>query len=165
MTAELLLEIIGDAREQYVVSALDSRNRKNKLNKHYSLGRITLIAALITLLLFLVGCGAYIIVRNLYWSEELQEDLTAYNDISDIGIVSKNWIIDEAAIELSAEPPIDGNVTITCKEWGHNAEGTLVVGSEYWIEKWNGASIQPLSSRLWRRRTISKNIFQSRVTI
>ena len=114
MKSDKLLEIIGEAKETYVLSALDSRNGKKKEHQHYSFSRLALIAAMIALLLFLVGCGAYIIVRNLYWSEELQEDLADYNEISDIGIVSKNWIIDEAAIELSAEPPIDGNVTITC---------------------------------------------------
>ena len=108
MKSDKLLEIIGEAKETYVLSALDSRNGKKEVHPHYSLSRIVLIAAMIALLLFLVGCGAYIIVRNLYWSEELQEDLAAYNEISDLGIVSKNWIIDEAAIELSAEPPIDG---------------------------------------------------------
>ena len=122
MKSDKLLEIIGEAKEQYILSALDSRNGKKKTHQQYSFRRVVLIAAIITLLLFLVGCGAYIIVRNLYWSEELQEDLAAYNEISDIGIVSKNWIIDEAAIELSAEPPTNGNVTITCKEWGHNAD-------------------------------------------
>lgn len=147
MKSDKLLAIIGEAKEAYVLSALDSRNGKKKPHRQYSFSRIVLIAAMIALLLFLVGCGAYIIVRNLYWSEELQEDLAAYNEISDLGIVSKNWIIDEAAIELSAEPPIDGIVTITCKEWGHNAEGALVVGSEYWIEKWNGTTYEEIPTR------------------
>lgn len=147
MKSDKLLEIIGEAKEQYILSALDSRNGKKKTHQQYSFRRVVLIAAIITLLLFLVGCGAYIIVRNLYWSEELQEDLAAYNEISDIGIVSKNWIIDEAAIELSAEPPTNGNVTITCKEWGHNADGTLIVGSEYWIEKWNGTTYEEIPTR------------------
>ena len=127
MKSDKLLEIIGEAKEQYILSALDSRNGEKKSHKQYSTSRIVLIAAVIALLLFLVGCGAYIVVRNLYWSEELQENLISYNKSSDAGNVSKNWIIDEAAIELSAEPPIDGNVTITCQEWGHNADGTLIV--------------------------------------
>lgn len=74
MKSDKLLEIIGEAKETYVLSALDSRNGKKEVHPHYSLSRIVLIAAMIALLLFLVGCGAYIIVRNLYWSEELQED-------------------------------------------------------------------------------------------
>lgn len=146
MKSDKLLEIISEAKEQYILSALESRNR-GKSHKQYSTSRIVLIAAVITLFLFLVGCGAYIIVRNLYWSEELQENLVSYNNSSDAGNVSKNWIIDEAAIELSAEPPLDGIVTITCNEWGHNAEGSLVVGNEYWIEKWNGSAYEEIPTQ------------------
>ena len=150
MKSDRLLEIIGEAKEQYILSALDSRNGEKKSHKLYSFSRIVLIAAMIALLLFLVSCGAYgayIVVRNLYWSEELQKNLVSYNESSDAGNVSKNWIIDEAAIELSAEPPIDGNVTITCKEWGHNADGALMVGSEYWIEKWNGTTYEEIPTQ------------------
>ena len=74
MKSDKLLEIIGETKKIYVLSALDSRNGKKKVHPHYSLSRIVLIAAMIALLLFLVGCGAYIIVRNMYWSEELKED-------------------------------------------------------------------------------------------
>lgn len=146
MKSEKLLEVIGEAREQYVLSSLSSR-KEQVVHQKASWKRIVLIAAMIALLLLLVGCGAYIVVRNLFWSEELRENLVAYNNLSDVGIVSKNWIIDEAAIELSAEPPIDGNVTITCKEWGHNADGTLIVGGEYWIEKWNGTTYEEIPTR------------------
>lgn len=152
MKSDKLLEIIGEAREQYILSALDSRNENKKQHKQYSSNRIILIAAMIALLLFLVGCGAYIVVRNLYWSEELREDLVSYNENADIGNVSKNWIIEEAAIELSAEPPINGNVTITCKEWSQKTDGTLTVGNEYWIEKWDGTTfeeIPTLDKTLW----------------
>lgn len=144
MTADTLLEIIGEARETYVLSALDSRNRKKRAHNQYSFGRIVLIAAMVALLLFLVGCGAYIIVRNLYWTEELQEDLLSYNEISNVGNVSKNWIIDESAVELSAQPPHDGNLEITCTEWSQKADGMLTVGNEYWIEKWNGTTYEEI---------------------
>lgn len=147
MKSDKLLEIIGDAKESYVLSALESRSRKRYQYKNHSYGRMILIAAMIALLLFLVGCGTFIIVRNLYWSKELQESMVPYNEASDIGNVSKNWIIDEAAIELSAEPPVDGNITICCIEWGHSADGTLKVGSEYWIEKWNGTTYEEIPTQ------------------
>lgn len=147
MNSNDLLDIVGEAKEEHVLDAVNTRNGVQPQKKRLSLNRTFLIAAVIALLLFLVGCGAYIVVRNLYWSEELQENLISYNKSSDAGNVSKNWIIDEAAIELSAEPPIDGNVTITCKEWGHNADGTLIVGSEYWIEKWNGTAYEEIPTQ------------------
>lgn len=144
MKSDKLLAIIGEAKEVYVLSALDSRNGKKKSHRQYSFSRIVLIAAMIALLLFLVGCGAYIIVRNLYWAEELQEDLLSYNEISNVGNVSKNWIIDKAAVELSAQPPHDGNLEITCTEWSQKADGMLTVGNEYWIEKWNGTTYEEI---------------------
>lgn len=97
-----------------------------------------LFAAVVAILLLLSGCCLYVITRNLNWSKELEQDLQSYNEATDIGILSKNWMLDEAAIELSAAPPVDGTLEITCQEWGLNAEGTLHIGREYWIEKWNG---------------------------
>lgn len=58
MTADTLLEIIGEARETYVLSALDSRNGKTKTHKRLSISRTVLIAAVIALLLLLAGCVA-----------------------------------------------------------------------------------------------------------
>lgn len=103
-----------------------------------------LIAAAISILLLLSGCCLYVITRNLNWSKELEQDLRPYNEATDIGILSKNWMLDEAAIELSAAPPVDGTVEITCQEWGLNSEGTLNIGTEYWIEKWNGKTYEEI---------------------
>ena len=58
MNSENLLEIIGEARENYVLSALESRNGKMKAGRHPSANRMALIAAVIALLLLLVGCVA-----------------------------------------------------------------------------------------------------------
>ena len=89
------------------------------------LRRPLLIAALIALLLLLVGCGAaYIITRNLNWSKELEKDLRFYNEDTSVGAVSKGWVLDEAMFTLSAAPPENGNVTITCGEWSLDATGT-----------------------------------------
>lgn len=116
------------------------------------IARGLLIAAMISLLLLLSGCCLYVITRNLNWSKELELDLRPYNEATDIGCMSKNWMLDEAAIELSAAPPVDGQVEITCQEWGLNSEGTLTIGTEYWIEKWNGKTyeeIPTLDSTPW----------------
>lgn len=107
------------------------------------LRRPLLIAALIALFLLLVGCGAaYIITRNLNWSKELEKDLRFYNEDTSVGAVPKGWVLDEAMFTLSAAPPENGNVTITCGEWSLDATDTLDIGTEYWIEKWNGTTAE-----------------------
>lgn len=108
--------------------------------------RYVWIAAIAALLLLLVGCGAYIITRKLNWSKQLEKDLIFYNEDTGIGGVSKNWSIGDAKIELSAAPPVDGNVEITCNEWSLDAEGTLNIGAEYWIEKWNGKTYEEIAA-------------------
>lgn len=106
--------------------------------------RYLLIAAIVSILLLLSGCCLYVITRNLNWSKELELDLRPYNEDTGIGILSKNWMLDEAAVNLSAAPPVDGTVEITCQEWGLNSEGTLNIGAEYWIEKWNGKTYEEI---------------------
>ena len=64
MKSEKLLEAIGEAREEYVLSALESRNGNGKTAKQPSLKRTWLIAAAIMLSLLLVGCTV-IYVLNL----------------------------------------------------------------------------------------------------
>ena len=64
MKSEKLLEAIGEAREEYVLSALESRNGNSKTVKQLSLKRTWLIAAAIMLSLLLVGCTV-IYVLNL----------------------------------------------------------------------------------------------------
>ena len=56
MKADKLLEIIGEAKESYVLSALDSRNGKKATAKSVSYSRMLLVAAIITMTLLLVGC-------------------------------------------------------------------------------------------------------------
>lgn len=80
MKSDKLLEVIGEAKEPYVLSALDSRNGKKKTQKRLSINRTLLIAAMIALMLFLMGC-AWVVMRlqNMttdappftdYWGEE-----------------------------------------------------------------------------------------------
>lgn len=57
MKSDTLLDAIGEAREAYILSALDSRNGKQKAVKHLPFGRALLIAAVIAMMLLLVGCA------------------------------------------------------------------------------------------------------------
>ncbi len=124
--------------EALQMNATPSPSRKKPVT------RGLLIAAMVSILLLLSGCCLYVITRNLNWSKELEQDLRPYNEATDIGILSKNWMLDEAAINLSAAPPVEGTVEITCQEWGLNAEGSLNIGTEYWIEKWNGKTYEEI---------------------
>ena len=51
MKSDKLLEVIGEAKEPYVLSALDSRNGKKKPQKRFSINRTLLIAAVIAMML------------------------------------------------------------------------------------------------------------------
>lgn len=57
MRSDQLLDAIGEAKESYVLSALDTRNGKRNVHKHLSFGRSLLIAAVIAMMLLLVGCA------------------------------------------------------------------------------------------------------------
>ncbi len=54
MNAQELLNVIGQAQEEYILQAIDTRNRKKPL----PLSRRLLIAAIIGILLLLTACGA-----------------------------------------------------------------------------------------------------------
>lgn len=56
MKSDQLLQVIGEAREKYVLSALESRNGKQSV-KPVSGSRTLLIAVVAALLLLLVGCA------------------------------------------------------------------------------------------------------------
>ena len=57
MKSDKLLEVIGEAREAYVLSALESRDGKKQPIKSFSANRMLLIAAAAALALLLVGCA------------------------------------------------------------------------------------------------------------
>lgn len=62
MTPMKLLNVIGDVDEGYVLSALESRDGQTRKKKRTSLSRSLLIAAMIALMLLLVGCAvAYVL--------------------------------------------------------------------------------------------------------
>lgn len=145
MTSFELFRSLSDIRTE-ALAGMEALQMKTPtpLPRRKPITRGLLIAAMVSILLLLSGCCLYVITRNLNWSKELELDLRPYNEGTDIGILSKNWMLDEAAIELSAAPPVDGTVEITCQEWGLNSEGTLNIGAEYWIEKWNGKTYEEI---------------------
>lgn len=57
MKSDKLLQIVGEAKEIYVLSALDSRNGKKRPQRQLAISRTLLIAALIAMMLLLVGCA------------------------------------------------------------------------------------------------------------
>ena len=57
MKSEKLLEAIGEAREEYVLSALESKGEKEPSIKSFSAGRMLLVAVITALVLLLVGCA------------------------------------------------------------------------------------------------------------
>lgn len=72
MKSDTLLDAIGEAREIYILSALDSRNGKKKELQHSSFRRIVLIAAVIAMMLLLVGCAVVYVLglRDMVISQE-----------------------------------------------------------------------------------------------
>lgn len=65
MTPMKLIKVIGDVDESYVLSALETRDAQAKKKKRTSVSRSLLIAAIIALMLLLVGCAvAYVMSLN-----------------------------------------------------------------------------------------------------
>lgn len=145
MTSFELFKSLSDVSNE-TLSGMEALQMKpcTPLPRRKPVTRALLIAAMISLLLLLVGCGAYVITRNLHWSKELEQDLTSYNERTDIGLKSKPWEIDEAVISLSASFPVKCEVEIICQEFRPNVEGILHIGTEYWIEKWNGKAYEEI---------------------
>lgn len=112
--------------------------------RHRTLRRPLLIAAIIALTALLVGCGVMVAKRMLNWTPEMQEYLTPYNEETTPGAVARDWYIEDVDIYLSIDQPESSVLPISAETWTAEAEGTLEVGTEYWIEKWNGATYQEI---------------------
>lgn len=72
MNSNDLLDIVGEAKEEYVLDAVNTRNWVPLKKKRLSLNRAFLIAAVIAMLLLLVGCAvAYVLsLQDLKIAEE-----------------------------------------------------------------------------------------------
>ena len=112
--------------------------------RHRTLRRPLLVAAIIALTSLLVGCGVMVAKRILNWTPEQQEILAPYNEQTELGAVAKDWYIEDVDIYLSIAQPETSVLPISAETWAEEAEGTLEVGTEYWIEKWNGAAYQEI---------------------
>lgn len=62
MNSNDLLDIVGEAKEEHVLDAVNTRNGVQPQKKRLSLNRAFLIAAAIALMLFLMGC-AWVVMR------------------------------------------------------------------------------------------------------
>ena len=63
MTPMKLIKVIGDVDESYVLSALETRDVQVRTKKRMTVSRSLLIAALVALLLLLVGCAVVYALR------------------------------------------------------------------------------------------------------
>ena len=63
MTPMNLIKVIGDVNEDYVLSALETRDGQVRTKKRMTVSRSLLIAALVALLLLLVGCAVVYALR------------------------------------------------------------------------------------------------------
>lgn len=125
--------------EEYVREA-GAYQRKRKTYKPL---RFLLVAAIIVTL----ATTAYAVVsRNLNWTPEEQEALTQYNEETIWGAVGADWYIEDVDIMLSIAQPETSELMISAKTWSQRAEGILETGSEYWIERWNGAAYEEIAT-------------------
>lgn len=112
--------------------------------RHIAFRRPLLIAAIIALTALLVGCGVMVVQRMLNWTPEMEEYLVPYNEETSPGAVARDWYIEDVDIFLSIDQPETSVLPISAETWAEEAEGTLEVGTEYWIEKWNGTAYQEI---------------------
>lgn len=112
--------------------------------RHMSFKRPLLVAAIIALTALLVGCGVIVAKRMLNWTPEMEEYLAPYNEETGPGAVARDWYIEDVDIYLSIDQPETSVLPISAETWTAEAEGTLEVGTEYWIEKWDGTAYQEI---------------------
>lgn len=120
--------------------------------RHIAFRRPLLIAAIIALTALLVGCGVMVVQRMLNWTPEMEEYLVPYNEETSPGAVARDWYIEDVDIQLSIDQPETSVLPISAETWTAEAEGTLEVGTEYWIEKWDGTAyheIHTLDGKPW----------------
>ena len=87
MNSNDLLDVIGEAKESYVLDAVNTRNGMQPKTKRLSLNRAFLIAAVIAMLLLLVGCTvAYVL------------------SLQDLKIADKSYVKDHDAYGREIEP-------------------------------------------------------------
>lgn len=142
MTGKDLLIGMGDISPKYYDEA--ERDTIVSGTRHRTLRRPLLIAAIIALTALLVGCGVIVAQRILNWTPEMEEYLAPYNEEPEPGAVARDWYIEDVDIYLSIDQPETSVLPISVETWTEEAEGTLEVGTEYWIEKWNGTSYQEI---------------------
>ena len=125
--------------EEYVHEA-GTYQRKRGTHKPL---RFLLVAAIVATL----ATTAYaVVIRNLNWTPEEREALTQYNAETVWGAVGADWYIEDVDIMLSIAQPETSELMISAKTWSQDAEGFLETDSEYWIERWDGASYEEIAT-------------------
>ena len=138
MNGKDLLISLGNINPRYYEEA--ENDSFSTSNTRRTIRRPLLVAAIIALTALLVGCGVMVVQRMLNWTPEMEEYLTSYNEETGPGAVARDWYIEDVDISLSIDQPETSVLPISAVTWAPDAVGTLEVGSEYWIEKWNGTT-------------------------
>lgn len=141
MKSEKLLEVIGEAKEEYVLSALESRDGNKYTKKTISFKRALLIAAIIALTLLLVSCAVAYVLHlqdfkiaesdNYTWSDSKGNRVDKAENVLDIlsihstpgspnQLAAKEWLeytstceLDEKLIGAEKDPEIPDNLYYT----------------------------------------------------
>lgn len=142
MNGKDLLTELGNINPKYYEEAENGTISQTRKAKTFR--RPLLVAAMIALMLLLVGCGVIVVKRMLNWTPEMEEYLTSYNEETGPGAVARDWYIEDVDISISIDQPETSVLPISAVTWAPEAMGTLEVGTEYWIEKWDGTAYQEI---------------------
>ena len=135
-----LFSALDCVSEEYLYEASAYRQEQGS----HKVVRLLLIAAILVTL----ATTAYAVaIRNMNWPPEEQEVLETYNEKTNIGAASKAWSIENVDIELSIVLPKDNQLEIHSETRSKDAEGTVNVGKEYWLEKWNGETYEEMRTK------------------
>ena len=117
MTPMKLIKVIGDVDESYVLSALETRDVHAKTNNRTSRSRSLLIAALVALMLLLVGCAVMYVLRLQDMSVGKETYTQTFDDSGKaIEPVEKEWDV-LTPFGHSGDP-----IQLATKEWSDFVE-------------------------------------------
>ena len=146
MNGKDLLIGLGDIGHKYYDEAehetiINVTNNEHSHKRKKPPLKLLLIAAI---LLSLSATAYAAVIRNLNWTPQQQEYLAPYNAETGPGAVARDWYIEDVDIHLSIPQPETNALLISAETWTAEAVGTLEVGTEYWIERWNGTAYQEI---------------------
>lgn len=119
MNANALLDVIGQVRESYVMEAQEYRSGKHVINTRSGIKRVILIAAVIALLVAMVGFAAIVFdLQSLVLGRFGQEQTTDYVSLQGIS-GSKNYLAAQEWQEFLESYDPDGSLQRKANETGY----------------------------------------------